>query len=153
MTYDHEMISVTFDAIFFASSVEVWHTKENPAYRRHQISRPMRIVAPILFSAGVVKGIHFSSGDCRLWTSSHKGDRVVMAVRTYFFIRRLQVWTFSEFSSGRPSGDCRIWCRLWTSSEFSSMRSSGNCRLWTSSEFSSIRQSSDRPMKGQDLIM
>ena len=30
---------------------------KNPAFRRHQISRPMRIVAPILvFPAGVVKG-------------------------------------------------------------------------------------------------
>ena len=28
----------------------------------------------------------FSSGDCRLWTSSHQGDRVLMAVRNTFFI-------------------------------------------------------------------
>ena len=86
---------------------------KNSAYKRNQIFRPMRIVAPTLFSRC------FSSGDCRLWTSSHQGDRILMAVRDiFFFSGDCSLWTSSEFSSRRPSGDCRLWCRLWTSSAF-----------------------------------
>ena len=53
----------------------------------------MQIVARILFSRW------FSSGDCRLWTSSHQGD----GRQEYIFHCRL--WNSSEFSSRRPSGD------------------------------------------------
>ena len=64
-----------------------------------------------------------------------------------------RLWTSSAFSSRRPTGDCRVWCRLWTSSAFSSRGPLWHYSLWTSSEFSSGIQSSDRLMRGRDLIM
>ena len=66
----------------------VFPSVKNPADGRHRISRPMRIVlAPILFFRS------FYSGDCRFWTSSHQGERVLMAVRNTFSLQVMNLFS------------------------------------------------------------